>query len=325
MKATNTHLKSAATCLAAAVLIFSMGCSKYENSGGPAEAHESEEVITDARLIAKIDQKIQNMPAISWYNTTMEKYIVIAPNTQTNKTNSNDSPIGFEKLFTVLFTDINPDNLPFSNRFVLKLDLTVVADNGLEFNFGEFSLDQEESSRGTASIGSTNLNLTNVLKTEYDSWSSGNDLIDIGGGFTWAPLNGSTISIGCDCNIHALTSENFEQPDMVFEYMRGLFYTSVPNDAYGRYEIGDWYAEEFLNESEETNKSYSWGYSFSPDSWNVFFSLRGEMNYRYQSIESRGIFYEAKIGVDYLGESESGSSNDLSYSKNVMGYGLVIP
>ncbi len=314
MKATKTIIKSAVTGIAVAALIFSTSCSKDESSQGPSATPEPEKLITNPRLIAEIDTKVQEMPVIGWYNSTMDKVIIFDPKSETKSFNFVSPPApNFGGPFVPGFA---------LNEAILFLFSNYSGPNSINWveDATPFDLFSDGSS-STVVAGNTVLNINNT--TFYSSGEASEDNLPPIGGLGTPTTAEAKVAVGIDGDMEALTKNNFQNDAEIYQYFHGLVFCIVyANAVLGNYAFADWFDYLYQSNSYLQNMAFVWIYAFTVQSWSIFFSQGGILNTVNGGLNFGGRFYSATVDNEALNESgSSGSGNEMKYMENIHGFG----
>ncbi len=307
MKVTKTIIKSAVTGIAVAALIFSTSCSKDESSQGPSATPEPEKLITNQRVIAEIDNKVQEIPAIAWYNSTMDKVIICDPKDQSKYFNFVDPaeinflpPVEATRAMLLIFGDENDPNY----RSYYKFSTRNVPNMG--------------NSGSTVVVGNKLLNIGNTTFFTAEEESE-DDLFHIGG-FNTPTTSEAKVAIGIDGDMDALTTGNFQNEAEIFQYFHGLVFCMVYTNAIlGNYAMLDWFNYLYESSAYLNNMAFVWIYAFTAQSWSIFFSQGGILNTVNGGLNFNGMFYGASVDNEAL--NESGSGSNVQYMEKIYGFG----
>lgn len=296
--------------LAVVALLFSTGCSKEESSNGPSENQDAKQ-ITDARMQSDIKKFAEKIPAISWYNSTMDKIITIDPKSEKK---------GF---------DFSSPNSGWGFSSTSGTQWTGNDGNGGVLFLGPSSVGSSTGAGGgsgtvVAGNSSLNINLTVCFSggDENEEDDGSGTLIGIGG-FGGPNIDGVSGVIGISGDFEAMMNEEFNEDSDPFEFFHGLaFYVVYDDQASGDYDILNW----FDNLTEEPDAldgdGFAWVYSFSEDAWGIYFSQEGTLNVSGGTIGFSGTYFGLMIDLDDI-QDPDGDIFDMSYNENQTGFGTM--
>ncbi len=277
-----TNSRLAAVSLTAAVLLFGSSCTKDDyNSGDLSDPSETRE-IKDKDTRDEIKTAADQIPAISWYNSTMDKIITFDPKNE-------------EKSFD--FSDPNP-GWNFSNADEVYWQ---PAQNGGGILFvgpGSFG----GNTGGTVVAGNTALNITSTFCFAASEEALGLDI----GGFGGPEFDGISGVVGIAGDLDALANQEFEDEDEIFDYFEGIaYYVVYDNEASGNYDILNWFDNlEEEDPDEFGGKGFAWVYGFSPNEWSLYFSQNGQLNVSGGNINFQGNYFGLVFSFDQLDDED---------------------
>jgi len=275
----NTH-RITAVALTAVVLLFSAGCSKEYDAVGTDHNNE-EKRVKDRKTKQEIQDASQRIPAISWYNQTMNKIITFDPKSETK---------------TFSFSDPNP-GWNFSN----STETTWVPAEGgggiLFVGSGSFG---GNTGGGTVVAGSTTLNIISTFCFSASEEAIGLDI----GGFGGPDFDGISGVVGFAGDFEALQNENFEEEDDIFDFFQGIaYYVVYDNEANGSYDILNWFEDAGEPTDDLGGSGFAWVYGFEPDAWSIYFSESGSLNVSGGSMTFSGQYLGLILDVSDLESS----------------------
>lgn len=303
MKLISHKLKLAAVGIVAASFLFITGCSKDDYNAGPAEDQGAVSRIVDPSTQNKIEKAANKIPAISWYNSTMDKVITFDPKNET-------------KSFS--FSDPNP-GFNFSNSNQVNW---VPANGGGGILFvgpGAFGGNSASGGAGTVIAGSTVLNISSTFCFSASEEALGLDI----GGFGGPDFDGISGVIGFAGDLEALSTGDFESEDEIFDFFDGIaYYVVYDNEASGSYDILNWFDGFSEDPDDLGGDGFAWVYGFSPDSWSLWFSQSGTLNVSGGSMNFNGEYFGIELNFDDLFEDDGDDLFDLQFSEGT-GYGQM--
>jgi hypothetical protein len=278
MKIRNINLNSTAALVAAVVLLFGTSCTKDDYSGDPAGQPEVKR-IKNSQTRNEVRAAAERIPAISWYNSTMDKIITFDP--------KNES-----KSFS--FSDPNP-GWNFSNAD----DVTwVPAQNGGGILFvGAGAFGGNAGGSGVVVAGNTSLNIASTFCFAASEEAIGLDI----GGFGGPDFDGISGVIGFAGDLEALANGDFDSEADIYDYFEGIaYYVVYDNEASGNYDILNWF--ESLDEPADDlgGNGFAWVYGFSEEEWSIYFSSGGSLNVSGGSMSFEGEYFGLIFDLDEI-------------------------
>lgn len=280
MKGTIINIKMATALGAVAILLFGTSCTKEENttSGVPAQQDAEVRALTDRGTQDRLKEYAERIPAISWYNSTMDKIITLDPKNESKSFN---------------FSDPNP-GWNYSDN---SETTWVPAEGGGGILFigpGSFG---SNTGSGLVVAGSTTLNVNYTFCFAASDEALGLDI----GGFGGPEFDGISGVVGIAGDFEALMNGNFEDEADIYEYFYGLaYYVVYDNEASGSYDILNWF-DSFEEEPDDLGgNGFAWVYAFSSESWELYFSQNGQLNVSGGSMNFNGSYFGLIIDFDDL-------------------------
>jgi hypothetical protein len=272
--------------LIAGVLVFA-SCSKDEDvTKGPQPT--SIKQVEDKETQDAIEGLAEEVPAISWYNSTMDKIITFDPKNQAK----------FD------FSDPNPGwNFSSSNEVVWQ-----PADQGGGILFiGPGAFGANTSAGGTVVAGSSALNVSYTFCFAASDQAIGLDLFDFGG----PEFDGISGVIGFAGDFEALQTGEFEDPNEIFNYFQGIaYYIVYDNEASGNYDILNWLEDIDEPLDDLGGNGFAWVYEFSPEAFSIYFSKSGQLNVSGGSMSFNGEYFGV-IFDNFFSDPDSGDDEDI--------------
>ncbi len=303
MKGTNKKIKMAAALSVSAILLFSTSCTKEETNGGaPSETTGEVQAITNQRTQNKIDDFVERIPAISWYNTTMDKIITFDPKNPAKNFNFSDPEPGWAYTEGIEFFFVEPGG---HNLGGIRLS-----------GSGSFGI-RNGPRTGIVVAGETVMTINNTFCFSASEDAIGLDI----GGFGGPNLNGISGVIGISGDFQALMNEDFSSSGAmnIFDYFNGLAYYVVYDDeANGSYDILNWLDDSNEESNDPSGDGFAWVYSFSPDSWGLYFSQSGKLDVSGGTMNFNGTYFGFELGNDDM--DDDGDLHNYDYMKGD-GYG----
>lgn len=293
-----------ATALGAvAILLFGTSCTKEETNGGsPSETTGEVKDITNQRTQNEIEAYADRIPAISWYNSTMDKIITFDPKSETKN-----------------FSFATPnDSWNYSDNSDTEWVPASGGGGTLFVGPGSFG---GNAAGGLVVAGNTTLNINNTMCFSASDEALGLDI----GGFGGPEFDGISGVIGISGDFEALMNEDFSGGDMdIFEYFYGLaFYIVYDNEASGGYDILNWLDDVDGDVDDFGGNGFAWVYSFGSQSWEIYFSHSGELNVSGGTMNFNGSYYGIQLNVDNIYNSDDdGDLLDFDFVE-VDGYGAM--
>lgn len=303
MKTSNMYIKSAAAGIAVAALLFTTGCTKEDSDGSPSNSsYQPSEIITNRNTQEEIKEFSQRMPAISWYNSTMDKIITVDPKSE-------------QKSFS--FSDPNP-GWNFSDAS--QTYWSPAPQGGGILFIGAGSFGSNAGGSGTVVAGQNTLNIASTFCFSASEEALGLDI----GGFGGPEFDGISGVIGIAGDLEALSTGEFDEEANIFDYFQGMaYYVVYDNEASGSYDILNW----FDNLSEEPDdlggNGFSWVYSFSENEWAIYFSQNGSLNVSGGSMNFSGNYFGLILNIDDIFSEEGGDITSLEFVQDQYGLGQM--
>ncbi len=279
MKRLKTNYKVTAASLVVVTLLFSTSCSKDDTATAQKQSGEVK-ALTDKEDQGKVSELVKKSPAISWYNSTMDKIITVDPNSQ-------------EKSFN--FSDPNP-GWNFSSY---QETYWVPSENGggiLFLGAGSFG----GNAGGTVVAGNSELDINYTFCFSASEEALGLDLFDIGG----EDFTGISGVVGFAGDFEALQTGEFTEDDDILDFFQGIaYYVVYDNEASGNYPILNWFDD--LDESPDNlqGNGFAWVFAFSEPA-GIYFSQSGDLNVSGGSIDFEGTYFGLEISDFDLEEFE---------------------
>jgi hypothetical protein len=296
----NNYIKSAAAGIAVAALLFTTGCSKEDIGANPPDSSEPS-AITDRRVQEDVRDFSERIPAISWYNSTMNKIITIDPKSE-------------QKNFS--FSDPNP-GWNFSDAS--ETTWTPAPQGGGVLFIGAGSFGSNAGGSGTVVAGSTALNISSTF-----CFSASEDALGLEiGGFGGPDPDGISGVIGIAGNLEALSTGEFDE-ESIFDFFQGMaYYVVYDNEANGNYTIIDWFEDLDQDPEDLDGEGFSWVYSFSESEWAVYFSQNGTLNVSGGSMNFQGNYFGLILNIDDIFSEEGGDITGLEFVQDQYGLGQM--
>ncbi len=271
MKGFKSNFKVTAAILAVVTLLFGTSCSKDDTA--PAQKRVGEvKALTDKNHQDKVSELVRKSPAISWYNSTMNKIITIDPNSE-------------EKSFN--FSDPNP-GWNFSSAEGTVWQPSPYGGGILFIGPGSFG----GNAGGTVVAGNSTLNINHTFCFSASDEALGLDLFDFGDGPEFTGISGV---IGIAGDFDALVTGEFDEDDDIFEYFQGLaFYIVYDNEANGNYPILNWFDDLDESDSFFQNKGFAWVFAFNNPA-GIYFSKNGNLSVSGGSMTFQGTYFGLQI------------------------------
>lgn len=260
--------KTTAVMIAAVVLLFSAGCSKeYETV--PHDSDAKVKRIKDRQTKQDISAASERIPAISWYNGTMNKIITFDPKNEA-------------KNFS--FSDPNP-GWNFSNYNETYWAPSSGGGGILFVGAGAFG---GNAGGGTVVAGNTSLNVNYTFCFAASEEALGLDI----GGFGGPDFDGISGVIGFAGDFEALQNGNFDEEEDIFDFFEGIaYYVVYDNEANGSYDILNWFQDLDEPADDLGGEGFAWVYGFEPDAWSLYFSESGSLNVSGGTISFNGTYF----------------------------------
>lgn len=323
MKTLQTILKSGITASVLAALFITAGCAKDDVNDGPANSQEKQ--ISNPRLITQIDQQVQDIPKIVWYNTTMEKYIVLDPKSPNMKAEFVDAnevgsgshsggTLGLNGAAFVLLSDAHD---PDYNSY-----LHFASRGEIGYPLSSFQSISGRNSIGTLVAGETTMDLNSVAQISNGEQPSEEveGLFGLGGIQT-PNTGGATTTVAFSGDMEALTTNNFENEVDIFQFINGLAFIVVFNAVVnGTFPILNWFNYINMSSSYLHGNAFIWIYSFTVLSWSIYFSQKGLLKSTNNGLEFNGALYEATVDSEQNQDSGDENEAEIKYLENVPSY-----
>jgi len=276
-----SNLRVAVAGMATALLLFSTSCTKDDYNSGDLSNPSDTREIKDKDTRDEIRSAADQVPAISWYNSAMDKIITFDPKNE-------------EKSFD--FSDPNPGWNTSSADDVYWQP----AQNGGGILFigpGAFG---GNTGSGTVVAGNTALNITTTFCFAASEEAIGLDV----GGFGGPEFDGISGVVGIAGDLEALANQEFEDDDEIFDYFEGLaYYVVYDNEASGNYDILNWFDNLDGEDPDDLGgDGFAWVYGFSPDEWSLYFSKNGQLNVSGGNINFEGNYFGLVFSLNELDE-----------------------
>jgi hypothetical protein len=283
-------LKSSSILMLASGLLLVTSCSKNDDAVvGPAYSDTKQ--VTDKDTQESIENLADKVPAISWYNSTMDKIIKFDPK---NKTKS------------FSFSDPNPGwNFSSSEGVVWA---PAEGGGGILF-VGAGAFGGNSGAGGSVVAGNAVLNISSTFCFSASEEALGLDLFEFGG----PEFDGISGVIGFAGDLEALATGDFEDPNEIFDFFQGIaYYIVYDNEASGNYDILNWFDE--LDGSTEPDdlggNGFAWVYEFSADEFGVYFSKSGQLNVSGGSMSFNGEYFGLVLG-DFFDDPDDPEDDDI--------------
>lgn len=301
MKLSNKYIKSATAVFAVAALLFSTGCTKEDNYGTPPDSSVQGSQIVDRRTQEDIKDFSERMPAISWYNSTMNKIITVDPKSE-------------QKSFS--FSDPNP-GWNFSDASETYWAPAPQGGGILFIGSGSFGTN---SGGGTVVAGQNSLNIASTFCFSASEEALGLDI----GGFGGPDFDGISGVIGIAGDLEALSTGEFDEESNIFDYFQGMaYYVVYDNEASGNYDILNWFDNLAEEPDDLGGNGFSWVYSFSESEWALYFSQNGSLNVSGGSMNFEGNYFGLILDIDDIFSENGGDIVDLEFVQNQFGIGQM--
>ena len=252
-----TRSYTAAVSIMVAAVLFLSGCSKdTDYSNGDVNNQDGVRAIENTETQNDLRRAAERIPALQWYNSTMDKIITFDPKSESKSFSFSDPNDGWN------FSDA--DDVAWAP-----------ASNGGGILFiGPGSFNSNSSSGGLVVAGNTSLDVNYTFCFTASEEALGLDI----GGFGGPDFDGISGVIGISGNFEALTEGEFDEEADPFEFFNGLaYYVVYDNEASGSYDILNWFNNLDEDPDDLGGEGFAWVYGFTPNSWAIYFSDSGEL------------------------------------------------
>lgn len=284
----------------ALALVFA-GCSKEYDNPSKTTSPDEGKAITDKDDQAYIDETIERLPALAFYNENIDKYILLDLSNAKNGFNftSNDAGISFSgPSGTYEFVE-GPDGGFYQ----------VVTPGSTGGGAG-----------GVVTAGGVALDVSYVVCFNSGDETMGVDLFDVGSGF-----GGFSGAIGIAGNFDALMtmSESELEDSNPFDFFQGFVaYYAFDGTADGPYEIVDFFDAEGESDDFLEGKGLAYLISFQ-DGGGIFFSTDGEVEFSGNSVSFDGTYWGLTDVLIGFGEGLDSEDDEEPDYVEVEGFGTL--
>jgi len=273
---------AAVSFMVAAVLLLS-GCSKDTDSYNTETADQNGvRQIEDRETQNDLHRAADRIPALQWYNVAMDKIVTFDPKGETKSFNFSDPNDGWN------FSDA--DDVAWA---------PASGGGGILF-IGPGSLNSN-SAGGLVVAGNTSLDINYTFCFAASEQALGLDI----GGFGGPEFDGISGVIGISGDFEALVNEEYDEDADPFDYFYGLaYYVVYDNEASGTYDILNWFNNLEEDPDDLGGNGFAWVYSFSEETWALYFSQDGELQVNGGMMNFNGSYFGLELNFDELEDGD---------------------
>jgi len=279
-----TRSYTAAVSIMVAAVLFLSGCSKdTDYSNGDVNNQDGVRAIENTETQNDLRRAAERIPALQWYNSTMDKIITFDPKSESKSFSFSDPNDGWN------FSDA--DDVAWAP-----------ASNGGGILFiGPGSFNSNSSSGGLVVAGNTSLDVNYTFCFTASEEALGLDI----GGFGGPDFDGISGVIGISGNFEALTEGEFDEEADPFEFFNGLaYYVVYDNEASGSYDILNWFNNLDEDPDDLGGEGFAWVYGFTPNSWAIYFSDSGELQVSGGMMNFNGTYLGIELSLDDINDED---------------------